>query len=416
MKRLYNVEGQPKVITELNYNSLTKIATAFIVEIVIFKANKHYAFPLIIQTNKKKEIRYDDHFDEPVTMTVDDIYLEDLIKFQQIEFKIIRGYYWDGKKDYKIQDLIQEIYDKRTTYKKAGNALEQVYKLIMNSAYGKSIQRAIEHDEKYKIEGAGYENFVVRNYYNIVEDVQIKGSKIHSIKVVKPVDKYFNFTLFGVHVLSMSKRIMNEVMCLAFDIGCRIYYQDTDSMHLEVASLPKLEEAFKAKYNRVLVGPEMGQFHSDFEPLGGETPISQHGIFVGKKFYIDHLVNSKGQTDYHARGKGCTQESIKAKGDRMELYRALYNEEAVTFDLTQGKVSFKMNKDMTVSTNKKFTRRVKFLNPKGELERYFDYADSKQEYPEEDCFDEYFYEETGEPEPSDEFTVGLELFEKWSKE
>lgn len=35
----------------------------------------------------------------------------------------------------------------------------------------------------------------------------------------------------------MSKRITNEVMCLALDIGCHIYYQDTDSMHIESASL-----------------------------------------------------------------------------------------------------------------------------------------------------------------------------------
>ena len=30
----------------------------------------------------------------------------------------------------------------------------------------------------------------------------------------------------------MSKRIMNEVMCLAEDLGLNIYYQDTDSMHI----------------------------------------------------------------------------------------------------------------------------------------------------------------------------------------
>jgi hypothetical protein len=46
-------------------------------------------------------------------MVVEDIYLEDLIKFQQIEFKIIRGYYWDGKKDYGLQSLIRDIFEKR---------------------------------------------------------------------------------------------------------------------------------------------------------------------------------------------------------------------------------------------------------------------------------------------------------------
>lgn len=31
----------------------------------------------------------------------------------------------------------------------------------------------------------------------------------------------------------MSKRVMNEVMCLAEDNGIDIKYQDTDSMHIE---------------------------------------------------------------------------------------------------------------------------------------------------------------------------------------
>jgi hypothetical protein len=72
--------------------------------------------------------------------------------------------------------------------------------------------------------------------------VTIQDSSIHSIKEVKPIDKYFNFTLLGVQILSMSKRIMNEVMCLAFSIGCHIYYQDTDSMHIEVADVPRLKK------------------------------------------------------------------------------------------------------------------------------------------------------------------------------
>lgn len=33
-------------------------------------------------------------------------------------------------------------------------------------------------------------------------------------------------------------------MCLAFDIGCHIYYQDTDSMHIEINDLPKLQKAY----------------------------------------------------------------------------------------------------------------------------------------------------------------------------
>ena len=78
--------------------------------------------------------------------------------------------------------------------------------------------------------------------------------------------------LLGIHVLSMSKRIMNEVMCLAFDIGCHIYYQDTDSMHIEKNDLNMLATEFKKKYDRELIGTDLGQFHSDF-PLNGHNDM-----------------------------------------------------------------------------------------------------------------------------------------------
>lgn len=39
----------------------------------------------------------------------------------------------------------------------------------------------------------------------------------------------------------MSKRIMNEVMCLAEDMKINIMYQDTDSMQLDSDKLKDLE-------------------------------------------------------------------------------------------------------------------------------------------------------------------------------
>ena len=50
--------------------------------------------------------------------------------------------------------------------------------------------------------------------------------------VGKSIDTYVSNTLLGVQILSMSKRIMNEVICLAEDNHIKIFYQDTDSMHI----------------------------------------------------------------------------------------------------------------------------------------------------------------------------------------
>ena len=62
----------------------------------------------------------------------------------------------------------------------------------------------------------------------------------------------------------MSKRIMNEVMTLAEDEGLNIWYQDTDSMHINYEEVELLALAFNNKYNRDLIGEGMSQFYIDF--------------------------------------------------------------------------------------------------------------------------------------------------------
>ena len=49
---------------------------------------------------------------------------------------------------------------------------------------------------------------------------------------------------------------MNEVMCLAEDIGINIYITDTDSCHIDTKNIEPLAEAFKNKYNRELIGTD----------------------------------------------------------------------------------------------------------------------------------------------------------------
>ncbi len=386
MARLYTVEGRPKVITadKLNYDFLSK-QSAYVVEIEITKINKHYAFPLIVRRVNGLNLN-DDNLEEGQTikMVVDNITLEDFIEFQQIEFKLIRGYYWDGKRDYRIQKAIRDIFNKRLEYKKQNNPLQNLYKLIMNSTYGKTIERPVEKDYKYLHSGDELDKFWTKNYNKIIEDVELFGCDIHAVKTLKQINNHFNFSLLGIQILSMSKRIMNEVMCLAFDIGCHIYYQDSDSVHIECDDLPKLVDAFKEKYNRDLIGSNLGQFHSDFPTVNGhqEMPKAIESIFLMKKMYVDKLQDSTGEVDYMIRGKGLTQESIKYvynekfNGDVMKLYESIFNGESQTFDLAKGQPCFEMNKNMTVSTKEQFKRKIKTTYEEGNRDEYFKYANN----------------------------------------
>ena len=49
---------------------------------------------------------------------------------------------------------------------------------------------------------------------------------------VKSMLSHFNYVHCGVEIVYMSKRIMNKVFSCTDDFNIKIYYQDTDSIHL----------------------------------------------------------------------------------------------------------------------------------------------------------------------------------------
>ena len=179
------------------------------------------------------------------------------------------------------------------------------------------------------------------------------------------IDDFFSNTLIGVQILSMSKRIMNEVMCTAEDFDIPIYYQDTDSMHIENDKIPLLAWEFQQRYKRDLIGKNLGQFHNDFDELS-DNPVAIESYFLGKKSYIDKLTNDKNETAYHIRMKGIDLKNIDLvtkrdfDGDPMKLYEYLAEGNMVQFDLLETKPRFKMNKNLTVENVKSFLRTVSF--------------------------------------------------------
>ena len=75
---------------------------------------------------------------------------------------------------------------------------------------------------------------------------------------------------------------MNEVMTTAEDLDIKIYYQDTYSMHIVKDKLNLLADEFKKRYNRELIGKNLGQFHNDFDEFNkyydpeGKDPNKKH--------------------------------------------------------------------------------------------------------------------------------------------
>jgi len=208
-----------------------------------------------------------------------------------------------------------------------------------------------------------------------------------------PVFQHYSMPHLGAYVLSMSRRIMNEVTTLAHDNGIGINYMDTDSLHLLHCEIPILSKAFFDVYGRKLVvtpGIEtdytaaeeaLGRFHSDFQGKGKDytNPVSTEFIAVGKKAYYDRLMvhlktipeeertRENGVFYDHVRLKGIPTDCIVryAEDNQMtvrDIFVQMLEGKVFEFDLVKGSIRFEMTKSFETKTRTSFLRKVQ-LDP-----------------------------------------------------
>lgn len=351
---------------------LSKVDGYFL-EINVKDIKKKYPFPLISRKNEKG-IREFSNDIRGNNIYVDKVGLEDLIEFHNIDYEIIRGYYFNEGRNNKINSFITRLFNERLIKKQQGNPIEVVYKLIMNAFYGKTIMKPVDSD--YKIVCGNdneIDNYVSFNFNKIVYYTKI-SDRMSIFKNTKPINKHFSMPQIGTEILSMSKRIMNEVMCLAHDNNIEIYYQDTDSMHIDFrknsegkTGVDILREEFMKKYNRELVGEDLGQFHNDFSLGKAKNVYSKGAVFLGKKSYCDHLVgelDGKIVEGAHIRMKGIPnkimdKEIKNHEGGVIGYYTDLYNNKHKNINIVSS-CKFKTNKDFTTSSHTEFYREIFF--------------------------------------------------------
>ena len=359
------LKGKPKVLQTTDYDVI-KNYDGYFVQCVIKSIGIKRNMPLLSYIDNDG-VRMFTNDMVGATVYLDKISLEDAIQFQDIKFEIIRGYYYNEGRNLKLKETIDYMFSERLRLKSEGNPIQNVFKLLMNASYGKTILKPIDTDIKYYDKKETYDAAILANYTFVKEAFEI-GNKF-CIKFIKPIVKHDNNASCGVEVLSMSKRIMNEVICLAEDNNKKIYYQDTDSMHIQSKSVDKLAKLYYEKYNRELIGQHMGQFHTDFDSdiLKG-TIYAKESVFLGKKCYLDVLSDESGKIDYHIRMKGISNVSVMyhAKkdfdGDVLKLYNHLYEGKSYTFDLTCNslKACFDMVDMSTIKTKECFQRELSF--------------------------------------------------------
>jgi hypothetical protein len=255
----------------------------------------------------------------------------------------------------------------------------------MNAFYGKTIQNPIIHKNTFVYGEEKHKKTFIFNSNELISSVKIREG-MYMLKQSKPINKHFSLPHIGVEILSMSKRLMNEVICLAEDKNIKIYYQDTDSMHIEDNKVKELSNEFKKLYNRELIGKNLGQFHCDFNFKCDKDilPVAIESLFIAKKTYIDvieHTINGVKNYSHHIRCKGIPSKVItnfdlkvidkelstkkekiyknKTYNNVIDLYVDMYKGELIEFDLLNI-CKFKVNKNFTFSNNKIFKRVLSF--------------------------------------------------------
>lgn len=294
------------------------------------------------------------------TMIVGKQALEDMIEFQNATYTIIEGVYWNEGFNDQITKTITKMFNARLKYKSEGNALQNVIKLMMNSSYGKLLMKPIVK-QKVLVSGGQkkIDEYTHKNIHKMISRTPI-NDKIALFEEHKALTKHFSPIHLGIQVLDSSKHIMNRVMCLAEDIDANIWYQDTDSMHIDYDAVPRLADAYKVKYNKQLIGKQMSQFHVDFELKGSEGNIfAKESIFLGKKSYLDILACDGNDVEgMHIRMKGIPGKLLES--NTYEKYMKLYNGERMSFDLSELCCININSKTQEVSKRLNFTRNVSF--------------------------------------------------------
>ena len=351
------IKGKPKLLLQEQLNkAFLDTVDAYFIEIQVNKCNKHLHMPIGSYKDDTNIRRFENLINK--TIYVDKYGFEDLIRYQDIKYKITKGYYYNEGRNNKIKETIRNVFDERLKFKKLNNPIQMVYKLIMNSSYGKTIQKA--HDTKVQIVREDQiTEYKIKNWHLIKYIDKVRESNLNIVTLYDSINKHYSMPHIGTEILSMSKRIMNEVMCLAESMKIPIWYTDTDSMHINDSDIPLLEKEFNNKYKRKLIGKSLGQFHSDFSSSKGKVLYSTELIAITKKMYIDKLLIEDGSYDYHIRMKGISTSSILHNNkDPMKTYSIIYKGEPVEFDLCADRVIFEFDKGFGVKKIDHFIRKI----------------------------------------------------------
>ena len=192
--------------------------------------------------------------------------LINLVKHYDIEYEFISGYYFDEGFNDNIKRLSNDLYELREYYKSTGSRIEEAFKGILCTLWGKNtykpkkfIQKTKDLDEFDKI----------KNKHGVfLYSSQQVNEKTVSYTLVKPLSLEYGIPQFSTNILSFSRAFMNDLYFKAADLGLPVYYSNTDCLLMNRSDIDKLG----------VVGDKLGEFKIEY------SGISRAIIISAKKF------------------------------------------------------------------------------------------------------------------------------------
>jgi hypothetical protein len=300
-------------------------------------------------------------------IVVDKVTLEDWVKFQGITYEFIEGIRWTDGGNTKAGEFVKNLYDSRREFVSQGNiSMGEICKLALNSLYGKTITKAntvkLVVKDKDKVN-----DYISNNFEHLIDMEECHNQSIISINE-DDVD-HSNMAHIGGLILSVARRIINEVLDVAKQLDICVLYTDTDSLHI-AGDIDILIEAYRARFGRELIGIDLGQFGYELKYPGHTDIYSERAIILGKKAYL-HVVsgiNTDGirETYNYCRMKGVNSYAMNEYQDKINLYERLYSGEKIPFDLTYGDAVMFQFKG-SVITRETYIKKILFTSEKGIL-------------------------------------------------
>lgn len=164
-----------------------------------------------------------------------------------------------------FKDFVNDMYSNRMKHKIEGESIEMVYKILMNSLYGKFAQKLEPEDEIRDINSFTKEEFFkIWNNKNI-NAREVNGYLYFKNKEIKRVPKYIN-PIYSIHVTAYARNYLYK------SLPKDVYYMDTDSC------ITKQE---------LKTGNMLGEWK--------EEATIKEGLIVKPKFYFrDEIAKVKG--------------------------------------------------------------------------------------------------------------------------